>query len=85
MTALVIGLLLALTITMGLLYWLLLVEPEQLLSLLPAEPGQETWFEDHPRLLLALRWAGGTVLLLLAFLSGLATAFLAGTGALDGG
>ena len=61
-----------------LLFWLLLVRPDALLSLLSDTPDAE-WFEHHPTTLRALRLTSGLVVLIFGFLTGLAVAFLAGT------
>ena len=81
MEALIVGFLTAITVTLGALYWQLLVRPEVLLTLWGDKSAVEAgWFERHPGTLTALRWTIGTVVLLLGFLTGLALTFLSSTG-----
>ncbi len=79
MDALVVGALTAVTVTLGTLFWHLLVRPEVLLSLWSDPADGHEWFEHHPGAVAALRWAGGGVLFLLGFLTGLVTVFLVRT------
>ncbi len=62
-------------------YWLLLVRPRTLLSLIHTESKDEAWFEHHPAALRAARIAGGMVLVLLGMFTGVVWAFLAGLSA----
>ncbi|MEZ4316562.1 MAG: hypothetical protein R3F61_03635 [Myxococcota bacterium] len=78
MDGLLVGALTAVGTVAGMLFWLLLVRPDALLSLLSDTPDAE-WFEHHPTTLRALRLTSGLVVLIFGFLTGLAVAFLAGT------
>ena len=83
MDVVVVGILTAVTVTFGTLFWHLLVHPEIMLSVWtrPGDDPHGSWFDHHPGALRALRWATGGVLFLLGFLTGLATTFLVRTGA----
>lgn len=80
MDAVLVGLLVAVTLALGMALWSLLVRPEALLS--RWDRGAVTddgFFDEHPAALTALKWALGGFLFLLGFLVGLATAFLGAT------
>lgn len=69
------GALAALGTVVGMLVWVLLVRPHQLLGLWS---GDEHWGEDLPHLAW-LQAAGALAVLLVGFFTGLAVAFLAAT------
>ena len=73
--ALLVGALAALGTVVGMLYWVLLVRPHQLLGLWS---GDDSWAEDLPHLGW-LQSAGAVLVLLVGFFTGLAVAFLAAT------
>jgi hypothetical protein len=74
------GVLLALTLAVGGVFWLLLVQPDVMLSMWQdGNVTQENWFEHHPVGLRALRWTMGGTLFLFGFLTGLAWTFLIST------
>lgn len=74
------GVLTGVTMAVATLYWHLLVHPDLLLSLWhDGSAAEESWFQEHPAGLRALRWAAGSTLLLLGFLTGLVWAFLLST------
>ena len=60
-------------------FWQLLVRPEPLLALWTRRADRETWFDQHPAALDALRWALAALLFGAGFLTGLALTFLTGT------
>ncbi|MEQ1505815.1 MAG: hypothetical protein ABMB14_26510 [Myxococcota bacterium] len=80
MEPLIVGGLTALTAVVGMAFWQVLVRPEALLALW-SDPRSEPegWFDLHPGILRALRYALGAVLFLSGFLTGLALTFLLGT------
>ncbi len=73
-----VGGLAAITLTIGTLYWHLLVRPEVLLMLWQA-PDDPDWFEHHPAALRALRWSTGALVFLLGLLTGIIVIFLVRT------
>ncbi len=80
MDAAVVGALTAATAVASLLLWMLLVRPEITLSLFSdVAAARDPWFEHHPGALRALRWAMAAVIVVLAFLTGLALTFLSTT------
>ncbi len=77
MEAIGVGVLTSLTVGLGLILWYLMVSPELMLSLFDDEAATgDGFFDRQPGLLAALRWSLGVALVLMAFLTGLATAFL---------
>lgn len=81
MDAVVVGLLVALTLSVCMALWYALVRPDVVLSLWSEGAATEDgWFEEHSGSLTALRVALGVGVFLLGFLTGLATAFLRSTG-----
>jgi hypothetical protein len=81
MEALIVGFLTAITVSVGALFWQLLVRPEVLLTLLGDRGAIEAgWFKQHSGTLTALRWTTGVMVLLLGFFTGLTLTFLSSTG-----
>ena len=80
MDALVVGGLGALAAVFGLLTWLLWSHPELVFGAGRDPGGEDDWGAAHPAALGWLRWIAGGGTFLLGFLTGLAAAFLAGTG-----
>ena len=79
MDALLVGFVSAGCTVVVMLYWLLLVRPDTLLSLLGDEDAWLDPSEPTPASLHALRGVAGTTVLLFGFLTGLTVAFLAAT------
>jgi len=63
-------------------YWMLLVHPKVLFSLLHPSSMEEDWLETHPGALRAARIAGALVVFLLGLITGMVWSFLARTQAL---
>jgi hypothetical protein len=78
--AFVVGALGALAAVFGLLTWLLWTHPELVFGGGGDLAGDDDWGRSHPAALRWLRWIAGGGTFLLGFLTGLAAAFLAGTG-----
>lgn len=77
MEAIVVGALTSLTVGAGMILWYLMVNPELMLSLFDDEAATgDGFFARRPGTLQVLQWTVGVALVLLAFLTGLATAFL---------
>lgn len=79
MEALIVGVLTGITAVVGVAYWQLMVRPEGLLALWSDPGSHDTWFDQHPGTVRALRCTLGVVLFLSGFLTGLTVTFLMGT------
>lgn len=84
MDVLLVGALAALGTVVGMLYWVLLVRPHNLLGLFSAPPGQAPELTDAAEhasdtTYRALRVIGALLVLLVGFFTGLAVSFLAAT------
>lgn len=80
MDALLVGALAALGTVVGMLYWVLLVRPHNLIGLFSAPRSpDEAWEEDEDSTYDALRVIGAVLVLLVGFFTGLAVSFLAAT------
>lgn len=78
MEAVVVGVLTAITVGLGTVFWYLLVAPERVMVLFG--DLSDEWFEgDGGGSVRALTWALGIVVFLCAFLTGGVVAFLART------
>lgn len=78
MEAVVVGVLTALTVGLGTIFWYLLVAPERVVALFG--DVSEQWFDDDGGASVrALTVATGLAVFLAGFLTGAAVAFFAGT------
>jgi hypothetical protein len=81
MDGVLVGALGAAAAVAALVSWLLLARPEAVAALLvPGADSDHGWPARHPALFRTLQWAAAGLTVLLGFLTGLALAFLGGTG-----
>ena len=78
--ALFAGVPVGLALALGVIYWHLLVRPDDVVALFRAPTSDPSWFDLHPGSLRSLRAIVGGAFFLLAFLIGLAVGFLLATG-----